>query len=429
MSGILHIAALAGYAALAAGIAYGLGTSHLYLPAHTAWGAGGALFLVLTLGHEVLSRRGRDRQFRRELNDARRLHREDFDDLRDAADALGRGLMLTRQDMERLHEVVLSASERGDGAVLREMKALQAQLGKLAAPARAALQSPEAADRTDLPSQEILPPDEATGPVRDAMRRPLPPMAEPPQDEAAMLEIVSDALAANRIDLWLQPIVSLPQRRTRFYEVFTRIRDGEGKVLLPEHYLPIAERKGKVGAIDNVLLFRAVQLLRRARQRQMLTGFFVNISTGSLADGDFMNQFADFLEANGNLSSGLIFELAQQDLEGCSAEVATALDRIATLGFRFSLDRARHLDFDAAWLGRHHFQFVKAPVELIIGEQGNEGLAIHPMDLKESLKRRDIDLIADRIETEAQVVEVLDYNVDFGQGYLFGQPRPSRDDI
>ncbi len=425
MSGLLHIAALAGYAVLGAAVAAGLANPALGMPAPTAWGAGAALFVLLSLGHEIVSRRGRDRQFRRDLADARRVQREDFDDLRDAADALGRGLMLTRQDMERLQEVVLNARSNPDSAVLREMKALQAQLGKLAAPNRQALEGPE--PREAVP--EILPPETPAGDLKDGMRRPLPPMAEPPKNEAAMLEIVGDALAANRIDLWLQPIVSLPQRRTRYFEVFTRIRDGEGKMLLPEHYLPIAEKRGQVGAIDNVLLFRAVQLLRRARQRQVLTGFFLNLSTASLADADFMTQFADFLEANNNLSSGLIFEMAQQDLEGCSGEVATALDRIATLGFRFSLDRAQHLDFDAAWLGRHHFQFVKAPVDLIIGAEGAKDMAIHPMDLKETLKRRDIDLIADRIETEAQVVEVLDYSVDFGQGYLFGQPRPSRDDL
>ena len=48
---------------------------------------------------------------------------------------------------------------------------------------------------------------------------------------AALLETVREALADNRVDLYLQPVVSLPQRRTVFYESFSRLRDATG----PDH--------------------------------------------------------------------------------------------------------------------------------------------------------------------------------------------------
>ena len=47
---------------------------------------------------------------------------------------------------------------------------------------------------------------------------------------AALLETVREALADNRVDLYLQPVVSLPQRRTVFYESFSRLRDATGRV-------------------------------------------------------------------------------------------------------------------------------------------------------------------------------------------------------
>src|SRR6185312_12653912 len=46
---------------------------------------------------------------------------------------------------------------------------------------------------------------------------------------SALLEEVREALAANRVDLYLQPVVSLPQRRTVFYESFSRLRDESGR--------------------------------------------------------------------------------------------------------------------------------------------------------------------------------------------------------
>jgi cyclic-di-GMP phosphodiesterase TipF (flagellum assembly factor) len=38
-----------------------------------------------------------------------------------------------------------------------------------------------------------------------------------------------------------------------------------------------------------------------------------------------------------------------------------------------------------------------------------------------------IDLIVEKIETEQMLVELLEYSIDFGQGYLFGEPRLSKE--
>jgi cyclic-di-GMP phosphodiesterase TipF (flagellum assembly factor) len=45
------------------------------------------------------------------------------------------------------------------------------------------------------------------------------------------------------------------------------------------------------------------------------------------------------------------------------------------------------------------------------------------------LARHGLNLIAERVEDEKTVVQLLDYGVDFAQGYLFGEPRAVRDDV
>ena len=42
------------------------------------------------------------------------------------------------------------------------------------------------------------------------------------------------------------------------------------------------------------------------------------------------------------------------------------------------------------------------------------------------MKRSGVDLIAEKVETEQIVIDLLDYNIDYGQGYLFGEPQPSQ---
>ena len=47
--------------------------------------------------------------------------------------------------------------------------------------------------------------------------------------------------------------------------------------------------------------------------------------------------------------------------------------------------------------------------------------------LKRDLDRNGIDMIVSKIEKDGELIELLDHNIDFGQGYLFGEPRLSKD--
>ncbi|MBP7649897.1 MAG: EAL domain-containing protein, partial [Phenylobacterium sp.] len=111
------------------------------------------------------------------------------------------------------------------------------------------------------------------------------------RQSAALLETIREALAENRVDLYLQPVVGLPQRRTVFYESFSRLRDETGRVMMPAEYLAVAEPEGLVTSIDNLLLFRCVQIVRRLAKTDKKIGIFCNISTSSQADESFFPQF------------------------------------------------------------------------------------------------------------------------------------------
>lgn len=58
------------------------------------------------------------------------------------------------------------------------------------------------------------------------------------------MDMVREALLENRVELFLQPIVQLPQRKTAFYEGFTRLKDANGRLILPQEFIPAAEQAG-----------------------------------------------------------------------------------------------------------------------------------------------------------------------------------------
>jgi cyclic-di-GMP phosphodiesterase TipF (flagellum assembly factor) len=80
-------------------------------------------------------------------------------------------------------------------------------------------------------------------------------------------------------------------------------------------------------------------------------------------------------------------------------------------------------------LAERGFRFVKVPASLLLSRPGTPQGDIHPADFSDLLGRFGIDLIAEKIESEGTVVDLLDYDVRFGQGFLFSPPRPVRTEV
>ena len=243
--------------------------------------------------------------------------------------------------------------------------------------------------------------------------------------EQEILETVRDGIRTDRVDVFVQPAVSLPQRKVRFLECYTRIRSGTGETIVPEQYIDLARREGLVPAIDNLLLFRTVQLIRRDQRQRYDTLFFCNVASDSINDKEFFSDFVDFVAENDKLAAKLVFEFRQRDLEQADEALLEKLRRLAALGFRFSLDGVRHINFDLAALARDHVKFIKIDAHRILEHVEIDGGVQDIHNLKRALDRAGIDLIVEKIETEKQLVELLDFNIDYGEGFLFGEPRRS----
>ena len=246
--------------------------------------------------------------------------------------------------------------------------------------------------------------------------------SKPVMADAQILEIVREALNEEKVDLFLQPIVSLPQRRRRYFECFSRIRGPNDTWIVPDQYLEVAKRAGLMGAIDNMLLFRCIQLTRRARKGKMELGFFCNISGYSLADEGFFRDFLEFLGEYPELAQGLFFEFSQSDLT-TGLDHRDALRRLSNLGYRLSLDQVTNLDIDIKDLASLGFKFLKVDANQLLSAVRSGDVDMG--ELRLTLDRSAVDLIIEKVETEDQLLEVLDCRPDYGQGFLFGEPRLS----
>jgi cyclic-di-GMP phosphodiesterase TipF (flagellum assembly factor) len=254
---------------------------------------------------------------------------------------------------------------------------------------------------------------------------------------ATLMDTVREALAENRVDLYLQPVVALPQRKTVFYESFSRLRDESGRILMPGEYLSVAEPGGLVTAIDNLLLFRCVQIVRRLAKQDRRIGIFCNISMASLGDDSFFPQFLELLAANRDLSGALVFEIGQQAFDRRGAIESRNMGKLAELGFRFSIDKVTDLDLDLQDLARADVKFVKVTAQVLLDElvEADGRLVLRAMpdlaaeDFAALTRRYGVQLIAEKVESERQVIDILELDISYGQGHLFGEPRAIREAV
>ncbi|MDR3466700.1 MAG: EAL domain-containing protein [Xanthobacteraceae bacterium] len=293
--------------------------------------------------------------------------------------------------------------------------------GAAAVPQRPAPRKDAAASTADL--------EWVDSPVRDDhAAAPQPDAAAPPArpSGAPLVAAVKGAIEANRIDIYLLALVTLPQRKVRFYEAMSRIRDSRDQLIGADDFIAAAEAAGLMPHIDRMVLLRCIQVLRRLMVRNKDVGVFCNVSATTLANAEIFAQCLDFLDANRVLAPSFILEFKQATLRQLTPLQSENLAALAQRGFRFSVDHVTDLRLEPRELADRGVRFVKVPAHLLLDQKQLSSADIHPADLSDLLGRFGIDLVAERIEGERAVVDLLDYDVRFGQGFLFAPPRPLR---
>jgi cyclic-di-GMP phosphodiesterase TipF (flagellum assembly factor) len=297
-----------------------------------------------------------------------------------------------------------------------------------AAPPAALPASASKPDEEPQPAATVFAPETRTAAAPAPAMAP-PKIAEAPpssRSQPQVLAAVKSAVEENRIDIYLQPMVTLPQRKVRFYEAVTRLRDDKDQLLAADDFIQVAEAAGLIGRIDHMVMLKCIQVLRRLMVRNKDVGVFCNVAAATLGNPVTFTQCLDFLEANRALAPSFVLEFKQATFRNLGPTETEHLAALAQRGFRFSIDHVTDLRIEPRELADRGVRFIKVPAALLLDQRQSSASDIHPSDLSDLLGRFGIDLIAERIEGERAVVDLLDYDVRFGQGFLFAPPRPLR---
>ncbi|KAA0121043.1 EAL domain-containing protein [Methylobacterium sp. P1-11] len=263
--------------------------------------------------------------------------------------------------------------------------------------------------------------------------RPIPPRPIPPRLTATPLDdaAIIAAFEGEGLEIHLQPVVTLPQRKVVAYEALARLRIGGPGTppAEPDAFLPVLERYGRTTELDRRMLQRASIVARHLARRGSETLLTYSLSPLSLFEPGLLRELAR-TAADDPALAGLTIALPQESWRRLDAGQRGLLAPLqGRIGF--SLDRPDDLRFEAAELAALGIGQVKVPAEMLLRPGANRGrlsdIAIE--DTAPALGRAGIRVVATGVADEADVPDLIDLDVPFAQGTAFAAPRPVRAEV
>lgn len=237
---------------------------------------------------------------------------------------------------------------------------------------------------------------------------------------------LTEALEGRRFQLYCQSILPLDSSAPgRHYEILLRLIDADGQVLLPQDFVPAAERYRLATRLDRYVVEAVLGWLEARPQAVAETRCVsINLSAASLADEAFADFVRIALRARRVPPDILCFEITETSALGDLKRVQALIHELRGLGVRFALD-----DFGSGFAG---FGYLKAlDVDYLkIDGRFVQGMAVDALDrivvqsctaLACALGRQ---TVAEWVETPEQLRELRRVGVDHVQGFLIDRPLP-----
>jgi EAL domain-containing protein (putative c-di-GMP-specific phosphodiesterase class I) len=241
------------------------------------------------------------------------------------------------------------------------------------------------------------------------------------------LQRLDRALAEERLVLHAQPIVDLRTRATVRHEILLRMVGDDGELIMPESFLPAAERFGTITAIDRWVVTEAIRTMGTVTAAGGRLALSVNVSARSVGDAELVAVLSAELAAAGVEPADLVVELTETAAVADIPRAGAFAEAVRALGCGFALD-----DFGAgfgsfSYLKHLPFDVLKIDGEFVANAVDNETdrLVIAAVTgIAHGLGRT---TVAELIEDGPVIDLLLAHGVDLGQGHHLGRPVPLDD--
>ncbi|MGF1698923.1 EAL domain-containing protein [Photobacterium makurazakiensis] len=250
-----------------------------------------------------------------------------------------------------------------------------------------------------------------------------PDMADALYRKMTLRHHLTVALEAEAFELYYQPIVDMKSKKLKGFEALIRWHDEELGQVSPGEFIPLAEETGQIVPLGKWIIKKACKQLAKWRKKYSEDFIMsVNLSRSQL-QSSLAPTIESFLHRYQIPASHLALELTESTMLQDYDEAKQCLDDLASLGLELYLD-----DFGTGYSSLSQLQdlpisTVKLDQSFVQGEhKGSQAIIEATRAICEKL---DLKVVAEGVETEAQLRYLQQCRFDFCQGYYLGRPMPA----
>ena len=245
--------------------------------------------------------------------------------------------------------------------------------------------------------------------------------------EYMMLETeLHKAVIQGEFDVYYQPRVSIGSNRIIGYEALLRWHSPKRGILLPQHFMGMADETGLITQLDQLTFKRCCQQLKQWQQTGVARGrISINVSSLSFRQNDFVSFLAKQLKKHELSGEQFELELHEDILLVEEASTLDSLQQLAALGFHLTLDNFGVGVSSITALRKfplHSIKIASSYVKDMEHDEQQRNITASLIRLASYLR---LDAIATGIENEMQAYLLHVMGCDILQGHLFSKALPA----
>lgn len=236
--------------------------------------------------------------------------------------------------------------------------------------------------------------------------------------------ILGRAISDRKFEIYYQPIYSVKEKRFTAAEALIRLNDEVHGYISPGIFIPIAESKGLILPIGDIVMDSVFKLVSRLDMESLgLSYIEINLSIAQCIQKDLPLKVKMLEKKYGVSSKYINFEITETMYDDLGTVIDSNVKQLMEMGYSISLD-----DYGVGYSNIHRvlklpLKIVKIDKTLVDGLSTSGGKSVFKNTVN-MLKDINLELVVEGVETKEALDQIVAMDCDFVQGFYYSKPVP-----